>query len=483
MPATCPYCQRHFPNSDSVNARHKAVCEGWKAIGTAPKALPCLCGHEATSLTQMKRHRSGCATWKARDRGELQMQRLATTLEDRYGAGVRNPRDLAEAEERRRQTNRERYGAENPFSSEASTFAKVQASLEGKRLVMRGADNPFADPEVQQKIRETNIARRGVENPQQDPQVRSRTHATNLERYGAAEILAAPVIREKIEETNQDRYGGPAPSCSPEVVEKARQTNLERWGVEWTAQHPEVRAKQVAAMVAKYGSHYLASDEGRAEIRRVMVEKYGVDHPAKIDGFWQRNVATFVRRYGVAHPLQLAEFLEKRRQTCLDRYGVETPLQNPEIYAKVVKTMQAHWGASHHMKNPEFAVTHLRNIRKRFAPNKLEAAFAALHPELRYTGDGDHWVWLPALGQHKNPDFILPGPNPSHPCVGINCVVEIFGDYWHSRIMTGRSNFEHESEVVSAFEAVGIRCLVVWESDFRLNPEKVRERVLAHITL
>jgi len=404
------------------------------------------------------------------------MARLAETLQKNHGEGVLNPRHLASAEEQRKATLKERYGAENVFSRESSLFNTVQTSLEGKRPVLKGPDNPFAWPEVQEKIRQVHLEKRGVENPQQDPEVRARTQATNLERWGTEEVLASPFIREQIVVTNQERYGGPAPSCSSEIVEKARQTNLERWGVEWTGQHPEIRARQMQTHLETYGSHFFASEEGRAAVKTALQEKYGVDHPAKIEGFWERMVATFMRRYGAAHPLLLTEFLEKRRLTCQDRFGVDSPLQSPEVYARLVATNIAKYGFPHPMMNREYALAHLERMR-RPGPNLPERLLGALIPELLYTGDGSFWRWLPLLGHHKNPDFILPGSDLNNPKKGVIKVVELFGDFWHSRMFTGKANFEHEAELVSAYADIGIECLIVWESAVKKTPNEVQARV------
>ena len=110
-------------------------------------------------------------------------------------------------------------------------------------------------------------------------------------------------------------------------------------------------------------------------------------------------------------------------------------------------------------------------------PNLLERQFAVLNPELLYTGNGILWKWLPKLGHHKNPDFILPGPDPQHPKKDVVKVVEVFGDFWHSRMFTGRANFEHESELVEAYQDIGIICLIVWESEVKKDSTSVRQRV------
>jgi len=439
MPIICPHCSRKF-KGDKINARHKAVCAGWPK---SPPPLPCLCGHESTSLTQMKRHRRTCEVWKNRDKQAVQKARTEAAFTEKYGEGVTNARHIPEVEEKRRATVRERYGADNVFCKESTVFDQVQESLEGKRPVLRGKDNPFARPEVQEKIREHWQREHGVDSPQQVAEIRARTRATNLERYGTEEVLASPVVREAIKETCEARYGGPGPSCSPDVRAKAQETNLKRYGVPWTCMDPDVRAKQLVTMEEHYGSHFLASDEGKATIRAVMLERYGVEFPGAMEGHWEKAVATFLERLGVEHPLQLEEYREKQRQTNIERYGTPFP-----------------------------------GLRKK-GPNGLEQRVVSLAPPntLLFTGDGSWWRWLPRTGHHKNSDFIAPGPDPLKPKKGVTKVVEAFGDYWHSRIFTGVAPFEHEQELIEAYADIGIECLILWESEVKSDPDGVRGRL------
>lgn len=155
MPVTCPYCSREF-KGDKLNARHLNKCN------PAPPPPPCLCGHESTSLTQMKRHRRTCDAWQNRDKKALANERRRQTSLERYG--VEDARRSVEANAKREGTNLERYGAVNPFARESSVFDKVQASLEGKHPVLRGSDNSFAKPEVQAKIRAHYQREHGVGN-------------------------------------------------------------------------------------------------------------------------------------------------------------------------------------------------------------------------------------------------------------------------------------------------------------------------------
>lgn len=428
MPVICPYCDREF-KGDKLNARHLSKCNP----ASRKPVPPCLCGHESTSLTQMKRHRRICEVWQSRDKKAVAQQRFEATMVERHG--VANPRHLEEAEERRRETIRERYGADNVFSRESTIFDQVQESLEGKRPVLRGQDNPFAWEETKAKIKETNLERYGVENPQQCSQIRERTRETNLERYGVEEVLSSPDIRERIRETCEEVYGGPAPSCDPEVQAKTKETNLERYGVPWTCMDPEVRRKQLETMEGNFGGHFFASEEGKDKIRKSMEERYGVEFYSQLPEWWE-----------VVEP--------KQKATWLHNYGVDHPMKDPEIRIKALKS--AFNGRT---------------------PNMLERRVNALAPALLYTGNGTFWKWLPLLDHHKNPDFILPGPDPKKPKKGVTKVVEVFGDFWHSRMFTGKAPFEHEQELIEAFRGIGVACLVVWESEVKEDASGVQARI------
>lgn len=412
---TCPHCRKTFKK---ITSRHKAVCDGWEK---PPSPSPCLCGHESTSLTQMKRHRRDCDVWQNRDKAAVAEARRRETSVARYG--VEDARRSPEADAKRAATNKARYGAENPFCKEASTFDKVQEALEGKRPVLRGEDNPFAKPEVQEKIRATMVERYGSENPQQVSEIRERTRQTNLERYGSEEVLSVPEIRARIRATCEEVYGGPAPSCDPDVLAKQRETNEERYGVPWTGMDPEVRAKQMQTHLERYGSHWFASEQGKKAVREAMREKYGVEFPGELEGHWEKVLETFHSNYpGVAWPGMLA--------------------------------------------------------RSSKGPNGLEQKVWDLAPEgtLEFTGDGSWWRWLPKLDHYKNPDFIMRGEDRK-----VVKVVEAFGDFWHSRMFTGKAPFDHEQELIDAYAEIGIECLVVWESEVKEDPNVVQIRLRDHL--
>lgn len=445
--ATCPHCKREF-KGDRINSRHMAKCwPNWK-----PEPItPCICGHESTSNSQMKRHKSGCEVWQGRDKKAIANARRKNTYLKRYG--VENPAHSKESVEKRKQTNLNLYGAENPFSKESSVFKKVQDALEGKRPVLKGKDNPFAWESVQDKIKQTNLEKYGVVNPQQNDEVKAKTEATNLERYGGT-LFGSAELRAKIEATNIERYGVPIPSMSEEVMEKVVATNMERYGVPYTGAVEEFRQKQLKTMIENYGSHYFASEQGKGEIRATMMDRYGVEFPGAIEGHWDKVKETNLKRYGVEHPLQLQEFREKQYATNMERYG--TP-----FLGLVANDM-----------------------------NGFESRVASYSDNLTFTGNGAYWRFLPSkknfdgsIGGYKNPDFVVcVSDDPEHPYRGATKVVECFGDYWHGESKTGMSKEEHERNTIEAYAEVGLDCLVIWEGDIRSDEESVIDSVQSFLT-
>lgn len=224
MPITCPHCKKQFKGT-VINSRHKAICDGWE---TPPPPKPCLCGHESTSLTQMKRHRRGCSVWKNRDADKIAKARRKQTSLERYG--VEDARRSKQANAKRDQTNLEHYGAENPFSKESTLFDIVQERAQANRTYHSGEKCAFAWESTKEKIRQTMLAKYGVENPQQSKEIRERTTKTCDERYGGV-LHGSPSLSQKIRQTNLDRYDTKFPQQTDEVKEKIRQTNLERYGV------------------------------------------------------------------------------------------------------------------------------------------------------------------------------------------------------------------------------------------------------------
>jgi len=103
--------------------------------------------------------------------------------------------------------------------------------------------------------------------------------------------------------------------------------------------------------------------------------------------------------------------------------------------------------------------------------NVLESNILELIPKdlkIRYTGDHSFWIRMDGWKfKYKNPDFVVGSFRETKK------VIEVFGNYWHTP--------EEATKLIRAYARGGIECLLVWESDFRSDPEGTVERIFSFI--
>ncbi len=115
-------------------------------------------------------------------------------------------------------------------------------------------------------------------------------------------------------------------------------------------------------------------------------------------------------------------------------------------------------------ENEEYKNRVVAIMRKAMAakPNKaelqLDTLLQELHPDqYKYVGDGQ---------------FILAGKNPDFVNVnGKKEIIELFGDYWHSKKITGKAKSEHEKDRIGLFAKYGYKTLVIWEYELKKKVE------------
>jgi hypothetical protein len=412
----CEYCNKEFEKS--ITSGHKRKCPEFLKAKPDRNLLPCLCGHESTSLTQMKRHRKLCLIWNSRDKNSVALERIKSTFQKKYG--VTNAVNILGSKEKAQKTNLERYGASSPFSKKSSLYEKVQSYWDGKDRTSHLDKNNFAKPEIKEKIRQTNLQKYGFENPMQNSEIKKKVLATNLLKYGDEQTLRVAFIREKGKQTLLSKHGFDDAAKIPEIKEKIRQTNMERYDVPWTTLGNS-REKQYETQIKNYGNKFFASEEGK----RIASESF-------------------------------PENLMKIRQTNMERYGVPHPMQNKE-----------------------YAREHLEKMHSKNGINGLEKRFQELYPFFYFAGDGKFWRYLPRLGQSKCPDFMwkVDQLDSGVSFGNVTHIIELFGDYWHSEKITGKSKEEHVKEIIEAWEEIGFKCLVLWEHEVHKGRQILDEKI------
>lgn len=89
--------------------------------------------------------------------------------------------------------------------------------------------------------------------------------------------------------------------------------------------------------------------------------------------------------------------------------------------------------------------------RKPTSPERILISISnTFHLPIKYVGNGRFYIGT------KNPDFI--------DTLGLNKVVEVFGDYWHRG--------QDPKDRIEVFRKLGHSCMVIWEHELKSHPAK-----------
>ena len=90
------------------------------------------------------------------------------------------------------------------------------------------------------------------------------------------------------------------------------------------------------ACIKKYGLiNVFQLDEVKEKIKKVCLQKYGVEHHSQ-SNIWKKNqINKLIERYGVINQFQRNEVKEKIKKVCLQKYGVEHYNQSNDFKQKM----------------------------------------------------------------------------------------------------------------------------------------------------
>lgn len=233
------------------------------------------------------------------------------------------------------------------------------------------------------------------------------------------------------------------------------------------------------------------------QTKTTCLEKYGCEyHTLKESPIRQKIWAGVKEKYGVDNIFQLPEVIEKIKKTNLKKYGVENASQSKEIRQKVKDTCLERYGVDNVRKSQEFinkmkatkaskptAYAHTSKISQDF--------FSLLYDKLT---PSDHIYFQP-----KSKEFTVMSKDNVLYCYdfvdSINMVcIEFNGDYWHGNPnlyesdwvnphngLTSKEMQVKDKVKIKSIKERGYRVLVIWESDFRKNSDKVINKCVKFI--
>lgn len=85
--------------------------------------------------------------------------------------------------------------------------------------------------------------------------------------------------------------------------------------------------------------------------KEVMLAKYGVDNPAKLDSVKKKMKETNIKKYGCENPFQNKDVQEKMRKTMMETYGVEYSMQDKNILQKAKASCLEKYGTEFYLSS------------------------------------------------------------------------------------------------------------------------------------
>lgn len=122
-----------------------------------------------------------------------------------------------------------------------------------------GFENSFQDPQFQEKQKQTMLAKYGVEKPLQLKEFKDKQVSTMIKKHGTVSTLDASGRKEEIIQILRDK--------SPETIRKGAITSLKRYGVDNIAKLDETKTKREKTTLARYHVKHAS------ELQRVSYEK------------------------------------------------------------------------------------------------------------------------------------------------------------------------------------------------------------------
>lgn len=181
------------------------------------------------------------------------------------------------------------------------------------------------------KRKETNLEKYGAENVFASEAVKEKIKNYYREHFGVDHNSQLKDVRDKREETSMKNHGVPYLFATEEVLERAKQAHIEKYGAP-PGHIPEIREKQKATCRQNLGVDYpLQSKDVHDTIKENNKERYG--HHVFIQSETGREL--MMERYGHHNFLQS----ESGKKLMMERYGVEYAMQCPEIFSRAMKSM------------------------------------------------------------------------------------------------------------------------------------------------
>lgn len=213
---------------------------------------------------------------------------------------------------------------------------------------------------------------------------------------------------------------------------------------------------------------------------KTLEEIYGKERAKEI--YYKISIAPKEKRAKIMHEKwQDPVFREKVRNGQLNWWktpeGQEQKISNSNFLKNIRANTEVYQSEAYRRKigdisikrwqNRDYALSVIRAINKEPNKKEMKLSYILRHiapHEFRYNGDARLGVILAG----KTPDFVNIN--------GKKQVVELFGDYWHGELRTGRNKETEENRLIKLYDSVGFHCLIIWEKELK-DKQQVEKRI------
>jgi len=144
---------------------------------------------------------------------------------------------------------------------------------------------------------------------------------------------------------------------------RSKETFLERYGVDHPLKLEEFKEKSKRTNLERYGVEYsILNEKIKDKARKTIKEKYGSDEYMSTEDFREKSKITLNNNYGVDYPLQNEEIKLKVENTCLERYSSKSPLGSNFIKEKITNTKRKRYDDEFYNNREQYKKTCLEKF-------------------------------------------------------------------------------------------------------------------------
>ena len=323
--------------------------------------------------------------------------------------------------------------------------------------------------EIKERKKATNIEKYGVENPSMSKEIRQKIEETNIKKFGTRYPLMNSEIKEKSKNYFLLEYGVENPSMNKEIRDKVKTTNLLKYGNENYLETEDFKFKAKETLVTKYDNE---NYNNRDKFKVTMNERYGTLSYNNIEKIKETNVKKYNKEFFTQTDQYKKKMLDKTLEkniTYFNQFNIEFKswLNSDRVILKC-KSCSNDYEITKQLfrkriKENENPCVKCNKIVIRDSKQELEIVSFIETLGVEYIRN-DRTVL-----KNKELDIYLPNEK---------IAIEFNGLYWHSDLFKDKKY--HYDKMISCYNK-GINLIQIWEDQWLYKKDIVKSILLSKL--